>query len=63
MLKDTIMKITKEEKQSLKGVLTKHSIKEGTNIIIEYDTNAKKQTQICTYLIDKLFVELMEKNL
>jgi hypothetical protein len=29
MLKDTIMKITKEEKQSLKEVLTKHSIKEG----------------------------------
>jgi hypothetical protein len=29
MLKDTIMKITKEEKQSLKEVLAKHSIKEG----------------------------------
>jgi uncharacterized iron-regulated protein len=29
MSKDTIMKITKEEKQSLKEVLVKHNIKEG----------------------------------
>jgi len=48
--------------KKLKNII-KHSIKEGTNIIIEYDTNAKTQTQICTYLIDMLFAELMEEKL